>query len=55
MAIVTSSIVKRRPLTTASEVGGVRMKVMPRKSGDGDGGVSHGGNRIARIITATIP
>lgn len=55
IAIVTSSIVRSMRLTTASGVGGERMKYMPRNSGVCVGGVSHGGNKTARMSTTTIP
>lgn len=55
MAIVTSSIVIKSRLTTASGVGGARIKCRPRNSGACDGGVSHGGKSRARARVATMP
>ena len=55
IAIVTSSMVRSMRLTTASGVGGARMKYMPRNSGVCVGDVSHGGNKTARMSMTTIP
>ena len=55
IAMVTSSIVSSRRLTTASSVGDDKMKCRPRNSGACDGGVSQGGKRSASASVATMP
>ena len=55
MAIVTSSIVITSRLTTASGVGGARMKCNPKNWGGCAEGVSQGGKRMAKTRRATMP